>query len=179
MKRIITIAAMLVLTVTLSAQGDATTFLGIPVDGPRASVIRSLEDKGFVRSGRDVLTGDVDGKRHTVRVMAHKGKVYRIAVTEENGTTVVGIAVQKYNTLIGQYKDSSDYTEYETNRLISVTDNGSHRRNIAEGWYYAEFFQKADPQLYDRLVSVTITDEDGDYRIRRCYDNIKNSPEER
>ena len=59
MKRIIFSLMIVMMAFTATAQNDVTKFLGIPVDGTKAEMIRKLKAKGFTSSpyDRDVLTG--------------------------------------------------------------------------------------------------------------------------
>lgn len=177
MKRILTIAMTLMLALYVQAQGSVTSFLGIPVDGSRATMVKELVKKGFVRKSNDRLDCVIEGVPYIVKIMTNKGRVCRISLIEKEGTEDVSLAVEKYNALIEWYRNSKDYTEYEYNDPIRSSDNLTYERYICEGWYYAEFFQVCDPQLYSKRVSFKLSDEYGDYRIVRCYDNIYNLPE--
>ena len=47
MKRILLIAVVLVISISLFAQKDVTKFLGIPIDGFKPEMIQKLKEKGF------------------------------------------------------------------------------------------------------------------------------------
>lgn len=177
MKKIVFAFLMTLAPMSLLAQKNITTFMGIPVNGTKSSVVAKLKSRGFVKDGHDCLKGEIENIPYLVRVMTDRGRVYRISVVEEKGTDDVSLAVARYNSLLDWFRKDSNYTEYEYNPYIYPSDNLKYEKKIADGWYYAEFFQKEEPQLYSRLVSFRITDEYGDYRIERCYENIYNSPE--
>ena len=178
MKRLLTIALSVILTASLSAQGNITSFLGIPVNGTKAEVTQRLIEQGAVKVKDGLQISGIDQMPFLVRIKTHKGKVYSISLVETKGTKDVKTAVARFNSLIDSYRENTcEYTEYEYNSFVVINDETSTERHIHEGDYYAEFFQVADPQLYNRKVGFTITDEFGDYRIERIYDNIYNMPE--
>lgn len=53
MKRILSVAILLVISVSLFAQKDVTKFMGIPIDGFKPEMIQKLKEKGFVSSESD------------------------------------------------------------------------------------------------------------------------------
>lgn len=178
MKRLLAIALSSMLAASLSAQGNITSFLGIPVNGTKAEVTQKLIEQGAVKVKDGLLISGIDQMAFLIRIKTHKGKVYRISLIDTKGTKDVKTALDRYNSLIDSYRGNTcGYTEYEHNSFVIFNDEATAERHIHEGDYYAEFFQVADPQLYNRKVGFTITDEFGDYRIERIYDNIYNMPE--
>lgn len=63
MKKLLLLAAVLMLSIAMNAQEDVTKFLGIPVDGTKSEMIKKLLKKGFERSDfdRDILQGNLMG----------------------------------------------------------------------------------------------------------------------
>lgn len=178
MKRTILIALSLILTLTLSAQSNITTFMGIPVEGTRAAMTTQLLKNGLVKAGNDFLINNIEGRSFLVRIMTNKGKVYRISMVETKGTSDVHSILTKYENLIDEFRANETlYCEYEYNKPVDPAHEPFWENFIHQGAYYAEFFQVSDPQLYSRRVAFRITDEFGDYRIERLYDNIYNLPE--
>ena len=49
MKRIFLFYIMAIMAISMSAQNDVTTFLGIPVDGFKSEMKQKLVSKGFLR----------------------------------------------------------------------------------------------------------------------------------
>ena len=178
MKRILTTAIAFLLTLTLSAQSNITTFMGIPVDGTKAAMTTMLLKNGLVKSGNDFIISNIEGRSFLVRIMTNKGKVYRISMVETKGTSDVNSILTKYENLIDEFRTNETlYCEYEYNKPVDPAHAPYWKEFIHQGAYYAEFFQVSDPQLYSRRVAFRITDEFGDYRIERLYDNIYNLPE--
>lgn len=176
MKRIILISLSLMLALTMSAQENATTFMGIPIKGS-ASIMRSaLVQKGFVLNKDYTLKGCVDGDSCNITIDTDKGKVVSITVVNMYGTNIIKEAVEKYDALLDFYKEDCNYTEYETNDYIHDTDIETYKRNIGNEYYYAEFFQVCEPQKFTRRLSFKLTAKHGDYRIVRCYDNGEELP---
>lgn len=168
----------MLLAVSLHAQ-KVTSFLGIPVDGPKVKMVSLLKGKGFTRAGKDCMRGCIKKTPCMVNILTNKGRVYAVSVVEEDSLMDASAAIGKYNALIKYYKGSKNYTEYETNSYIRETDNLFFEERLAEDMYYAEFFQVCDPQLYDRLVSFRIMAGEGGYYIQRCYVNVHNAPEKK
>ena len=58
MKKILSLAVLLVFSLAMYAQKDVTKFLGIPVDGTKSEMIKKLKEKGFTESpnGDDLET---------------------------------------------------------------------------------------------------------------------------
>ena len=48
MKKILLFCIMAIAAISMSAQNDVTTFLGIPVDGSKSEMKQKLVSKGFV-----------------------------------------------------------------------------------------------------------------------------------
>lgn len=68
MKRILLIAVVLVISISLFAQKDVTKFLGIPIDGFKPEMIQKLKEKGFVSSASDksILEEEFNGTQVSV-----------------------------------------------------------------------------------------------------------------
>lgn len=179
MKRLLSISVALMLAISLQAQSNVTSFMGVPVNGSKTKVIQQLKSKGLVAGVGDIdMMGVVDGRICLVNILTHKSKAYRIMVIEKDATTDVNAIIKRYNNLIETYRNDSTMTEYEYNRAVTSRDMPFYEDYIHSGVYYAEFFQKSgEPELYDRRVSFEISDEFGGFRIVTCYDNIHNMPE--
>ncbi|UEA62041.1 hypothetical protein LK429_08095 [Hoylesella buccalis] len=81
MKKILSLAFLLMLSLSLFAQRQVTKFLGIPVDGSRTAMIQKLKAKGFrYNSYSDMLEGQFNGTDVVILVQANNNKVWRIAV---------------------------------------------------------------------------------------------------
>ena len=176
MIRNILIILSLILTLTAAAQTDVTTFMNVPVNGTRTSMVRKLLKAGLKKAGKDLLLEDVDGKSFIVTLQTNGKEVCRVTMTPTRGTGDVFLAVQMYNTLIECYRRDCGYCEKEYNREALMADSLNWKRYIKQGMYYAEFFQAADPQMYVKRVSFRLTEKNGEYCIERRYDNIYKIP---
>lgn len=146
MKRLFTILFSLMLTVTLLAQNDVTTFLGIPVDGTKTAFIQKLKAKGFVStsmSGSD-LQGKFNGKDVYVIVQTNNNKVCRIVVTEKDKTRDESDIIIKFNRLLGQFRSNSKYVELVPNEEIEDGTDVSYQMRIKNKRFQAEFYQKPE-----------------------------------
>lgn len=64
MKRIFLFYIMAIMAISMSAQNDVTTFLGIPVDGFKSEMKQELVSKGFVPKKvgtNEFLEGEFNG----------------------------------------------------------------------------------------------------------------------
>lgn len=83
---------------------DVTTFLGIPVDGPKSEMIKKLEDKGFVyHKQTDCLTGEFNDQEVELYIVTNDNKVRRIAVAFPVTRQESQIKIQ-YNKLYQQFQ---------------------------------------------------------------------------
>ena len=81
MKKLLTLILLLIASVEMYAQNNITTFLGIPVDGTKSSMIQQLQQKGFIyNQKKDMLEGEFNGEDVSIEIKTQKGKVYAIAV---------------------------------------------------------------------------------------------------
>ncbi len=172
MKRIFTILFSLMLTVTLLAQNDVTTFLGIPVDGTKTSFIQKLKAKGFVTtsmSGTD-LQGKFNGKDVYVIVQTNNNKVCRVVVTEKDKTRDESNIRIRYNRLMDQFQANEKYVELIPNEEIDDDTDISYEMNVKNKRFQAEFYQKpTQMDESDAEKAVSLQDkakkaqESGDY----------------
>lgn len=174
--RIISLVLTLMVSLALSAENGATSFMGIPVDGSVKSMKRSLALKGFSLTKNGGMKGVYEGVTYTLDICTHKHKVYRIQLTECEGVTDIKTAIAKYNGLLEVYRNNPLYTEYEYNWPALKKDEPFYEDFLQQGAYYAEFFQISDPQLYSKLVNIRIAEVEDTYRIVICFDNIFNKP---
>ena len=174
--RIFSLAVALITSLALSAENGATSFMGIAVDGSVKVVKHDLTLKGFSPSKAGKLQGIYDGVSYTIDVCTHKNKVYRIKLTETKGVTDIDTAIDRYNSFLEKYRNNPQYTEYEYNWPALMKDKPFYEEMLKEGFFYAEFFQVSDPQLYSKLVNIRVAEIDSTYRIIICFDNIFNKP---
>lgn len=146
MKRLITLLVTFLLSVSVFAQNTAPiSFLGIPVDGTKANMVKAIENKGFehikTNNGEDVLIGEFNGRKSHVWVGTNRNKVYRIMVAYANYTNEAQIKID-YNNLLYQFKKSANYVELEENLPIPDDEDISYEMLVHNKRYDAAFWGK-------------------------------------
>ena len=171
MKKILSVAFLLMLSVALHAQKEVTKFLGIPVDGSKSSMIQKLKNKGFVYDpSADYLKGEFNGQQVDVYVVTNNNKVYRIMVCDKNDWDEGQIKI-RYNTLCRQFANNQKYVPISAEEL-SERENISYEMTVNKKEYQATYAQlPADDDLIKRLVWFTILERYGKYYIAIFYDN--------
>lgn len=171
MKKILSVAFLLMLSVALYAQKEVTKFLGIPVDGSKSSMIQKLKNKGFVYDpSADYLKGEFNGQQVDVFIATNNNKVYRIMVCDKN-TYDEGQIKIRYNTLCRQFANNQKYVPISAEEL-SDRENISYEMTVHKKKYQATYVQlPADDDLTKRLVWFTISKFNGEYYIIMYYDN--------
>lgn len=171
MKKILSVAFLLMLSVALHAQKEVTKFLGIPVDGSKSSMIQKLKNKGFVYDpSADYLKGEFNGQQVDVFIATNNNKVYRIMVCDKN-TYDEGQIKIRYNTLCRQFANNQKYVPISAEEL-SERENISYEMTVHKKKYQATYVQlPADDDLTKRLVWFTISKFNGEYYIIMYYDN--------
>ena len=171
MKKILSVAFLLMLSVALHAQKEVTKFLGIPVDGSKSSMIQKLKNKGFVYDpSADYLKGEFNGQQVDVFIATNNNKVYRIMVCDKN-TYDEGQIKIRYNTLCRRFANNQKYVPISAEEL-SDRENISYEMTVHKKKYQATYVQlPADDDLTKRLVWFTISKFNGEYYIIMYYDN--------
>ena len=106
MKKILSIALLLMLFITLQAQENVTKFLGIPVDGTKSAMIQKIKSKGFQYNySRDCLEGEFNGTQVRIFVVTNNNKVWRIAITDAVQLDEINIRI-RFNTLCKQFENN-------------------------------------------------------------------------
>ena len=171
MKKILSVAFLLMLSVTLYAQKEVTKFLGIPVDGSKSSMIQKLKNKGFVYDPfADYLKGEFNGQQVDVFIVTNNNRVYRIMVCDKHGCDE-GLIKIRYNTLCRQFANNQKYVPISAEEL-SDREDISYEMTVHKKKYQATYVQlPADDDLSKRLVWFTISKFNGEYYITMYYDN--------
>lgn len=177
MKKILSLAFLLMLSLSIFAQRQVTKFLGIPVDGSRTDMIEELKDKGFTEEKYgDGLKGQFNGKDVTIYVQTNNNKVWRIAVKYGCCFDKGDIKIQ-YNRLIKQFSNNPRYKVLDAEELTDEDDIG-HEVGINKKQYEADFCQLPDDEnIEKRYVWFTIKEDPNDfqkYRIGIFYENKYN-----
>ena len=173
MKKILTLAVVLMTTIALFAQEekDVTKFLGIPVDGYKSEMISKLKAKGFTSTSYDknVLEGEFNGQDVELHVVTNNNKVYRIMVVDKNYVGETNIRI-RFNNLISQFENNSKYIGY-INKPIPEDEDLSYEISVKNKRYQASFYQNGD---WNKSVWFMIADYYGKYGIVMYYDNCYN-----
>lgn len=102
-------------------------FMGIPVDGTKENMIKSLEGKGFVYDDiYDQLYGEFNGEHVSVTLKTYKGKVCRVCVIPFDARSE-NQARHRYNELCYQFEN--------TDRYIKPSDLTDHISGFLEEEY--------------------------------------------
>lgn len=145
MKKILTLAVILMTTIALFAQEkkDVTKFLGIPIDGYKSEMISKLKAKGFTSTSRDknILEGEFNGQDVELHVVTNNNKVYRIYLKDKNPSSESDIRI-RFNNLISQFENNSKYFSTD-NEYIADDENISYNINIKNKRYQATFYQES------------------------------------
>jgi len=146
MKRMLTTAMLLVLTVAIYAQKDVTKFLGIPVDGTKSAMIQKLKAKGFTyNSTYDQLEGEFNGRDVLVLVVTNNNKVWRIMVQDAATSNETDIKI-RFNTLCRQFERNQKYVSFGS-QALSEDEDISYNMSVNNKRYEAAYYQKPDTTL--------------------------------
>lgn len=132
-------------TFTIYAQNDATTFLGIPVDGNKDEVIQQLYAKGFVVNPQtpELLIGEFNGTQVNVGIATNKNKVWRIMVLDSEPLDERNIKL-RFNRLCQQFESNDRYLSPVPHGSYSISEDEdiSYEMNIRNKQYTATYNQK-------------------------------------
>ncbi len=142
MKKLFLFVSLALLSVAVQAQKDVTHFLGIPVDGDKAEMIRKIKAKGFQSSPFDqgILTGRFNGEEVNVLVQTNNDKVYRIIVGDVNLRDERDIQI-RFNILCRQFENNPNYLTYEDSKILDDEDI-SYEMTVHNKRYQATFYQR-------------------------------------
>lgn len=141
---------MALMSVTMLAQGDVTTFLGIPVDGTESEMRQKLISKGFVPKtvGRDeFLAGEFNGTQVLVSIITNHNRVWRIALLDEYGQDEANIKI-RFNRLVNQFENNERYMA-AGNYTLSDDEKISYEMLVNNKIYQAVFYQDLDVEKMD------------------------------
>ncbi len=174
MKKGLSLAFLLMLSVAIYAQKQITKFMGIPVDGSKTAMIQKLKNKGFVYKPEwDGLEGNFNGEEVCVQLGMNNNKVYRIAVIDLNEWDESQIRI-RFNRLLNQFINNKKYVQI-SGRELTEEDDIHYDLSIKNKQIAASFAQlPEDNDLEKRKVWFTITYWNGSYCISIYYDNVFN-----
>lgn len=124
MKKLLFSLLATLLTLSLYAQNDVTTFLGIPVDGFKSEMRQKLIAKGFtpkkVRTN-EYLEGEFNGTDVHIYIATNNNKVYRIMVCDANTQDEANIKI-RFNKLVNQFENNKRYTALDQYTISDTED---------------------------------------------------------
>ena len=153
MKRIFLFYIMAIMAISMSAQNDVTTFLGIPVDGFKSEMKQKLVSKGFVPKKvgtNEFLEGEFNGTDVHVYIVTNNNKVYRIMLCDANTQNEANIKI-RFNKLVSQFEDNKRYISLDKYTLSDEEDI-SFEMTVNKKNYDALFYQVPNMENVDTLA---------------------------
>ncbi len=154
MKRILFFCIMAITAISLFAQKDVTTFLGIPVDGNKSEMKQKLINKGFVpkKEGTfEFLEGEFNGTDVRVYIVTNNNKVYRIMLCDANTQNEANIKI-RFNKLVSQFENNKRYCSLDNKYTLSDEENISYEMTVHNKNSDALFYQYPDIEKIDTLA---------------------------
>ena len=153
MKKLLFSLLATLLTLSLYAQNDVTTFLGIPVDGFKSEMRQKLITKGFTPKKvgtNEYLEGEFNGTDVHIYIATNNNKVYRIMVCDANTQDEANIKI-RFNKLVNQFENNKRYTALDQ-YTISDTEDISSEMLVHKKNFDALFYQNPDMEKVDTLA---------------------------
>ena len=153
MKRILLFYIMAITAISMSAQNDVTTFLGIPVDGFKSEMKQKLVSKGFVPKKvgtNEFLEGEFNGTDVRVYIVTNNNKVCRIMLCDENYQNETNIKI-RFNKLVSQFVNNKRYISLDKYTLSDEEDI-SYEMTVNKKNYDAVFYQVPNKMEIDTLA---------------------------
>ena len=153
MKRILLFYIMAITAISMSAQNDVTTFLGIPVDGFKSDMNQKLVKKGLVPKKvgtNEFLEGEFNGTDVQVFIATNNNKVYRIMLCDAETRNETNIKI-RFNNLVRQFENNKRYVSLKKYTL-SDEENISYEISVNKKNYDAIFYQLPDMEKIDTLA---------------------------
>ena len=153
MKRIFLFYIMAIMAISMSAQNDVTTFLGIPVDGLKSEMKHKLVSKGFVPKKvgtNEFLEGEFNGTDVQVFIATNNNKVYRIMLCDAETRNETNIKI-RFNNLVRQFENNKRYVSLKKYTL-SDEENISYEISVNKKNYDAIFYQLPNMEKIDTLA---------------------------
>lgn len=158
-RKVFIVIAILFCAVFSFAQNDVTKFLGFPVDGTKASMIKNLKSKGFklkTVGGNDVLMGRFNGNDVYVFISTENGKVSRIMVSDVNTMSETDIRI-RFNRLCSQFKDNGKYLSLD-DYTIPENEDISYEMAVRNKRYEAIFYQLPEEEATEQMRASIVKD---------------------
>lgn len=148
MRKIIILLALLPLT--MFAQNDVTTFLGIPIDGFKPAMRQKLMGKGFIPKKvgtNEYFEGEFNGQEVHVYISTNNNKVCRLMICDANTTDEANIKV-RFNKLVSQFENNKRYFHFDDQTLSDDVDI-SYEMTVHNKNFEAIFYQNPDTTKTD------------------------------
>lgn len=153
MKRfLLSVLLLMSLPMVSFGQQEVTKFLGIPVDGSKAEMIRKLKEKGFTPSPLrgDVLEGEFNGAEVNVHVATNNNRVWRIMVADKNQVGGTDIKI-RFNNLCRQFQESEKYLSSSLSGFtIPADEDIDYEITVHDKRYEAVYAQL--PEVVDTIA---------------------------
>ena len=163
MKKLITIIALSFFCLTSYGQSLPVKFLGLPVDGSKASMIQKLQQKGFTYDREaDCLEGIFNGKQSNIYVHEYNGKVDRIMVADAHPVSRAEIKKQ-FNVLLSQFEGNGKYVTSPDNAAIPDDEDIGYEMLVHDKEYAAYFFPSAFAEDVDPEIKTKVAVESMEY----------------
>lgn len=142
MKKLLSMTMLLMLSIIAYAQQDVTQFLGIPIDGSKAQMVRKLKKKGYRNDlTTDALVGKFNGAEVGIFVVTNNNKVCRIMVADANNVDERAIQI-RFNRLCEQFANNPKYISLQ-DYTIPEDEDISYEIAVHKKRYEAIFYQQA------------------------------------
>lgn len=175
MKRIFLFYIMAIMAISMSAQNDVTTFLGIPVDGFKSEMKQKLVSKGFVPKKvgtNEFLEGEFNGYDVNVYIGTNKNKVYRIMLADKNKVDEAQIKI-RFNNLVKQFENNKRYHAFGDYSLSDKEDI-SYEMGINNKEYAAYYLQDPDFENIDAQIQTAIEEKYSAEELKNPSETVKN-----
>lgn len=142
MKKLFIILAAVCMAVSGMAQTYPTKFLGIPIDGSKADMMRKIQAKGYTYNSEfDCLQGEFNGTPVNIYITTNNNKVCRIMVAEQYTCSESDIRI-RFNNLMHQFDNHENYLGYNMwQEFIPEDEDISYEMTINNKIYQAEYVQ--------------------------------------
>lgn len=139
--KVVLAVSLLIFSISLHAQKDVTKFLGIPVDGSKAEMIKKIKDKGYTDNpySKDVLDGEFNGMNVNIHIVTNNNKVCRIMVCDAHLMNEVDIKI-RFNKLCKQFENNSKYM-FVQDYTIPAEEDIAYEIAVHKKKYEAIFYQ--------------------------------------
>lgn len=167
---------MLLFSIPSFAQDCVTKFMGIPVDGTKEEMERSLAKKGFKSYG-EYLVGEFNGRENSIAIVTNKGKVYCVGAIDGGLDDIT--VVRRFNNVFSMLKDNPRYSYIEGELIPSGEDVGYNifvKNHVYEA-YFQQIENNSEGSLLCGIVRIYIDQVSGsEYMLIISYYNMNNYP---